>query len=179
MKSRAGRSSHGSRTSTSVSTSRRRETPRTCAVTSVIGSSRAFMRSMRTGGPCSWVGPVRSCSRGHPGAFHVRLDGPPERRARRGALWEGIDLATARARLVETDEARARYTRTLYQHDPADPALYHMLLDESVLGVEVCVDLIATAADAFWKYDDTRLEEAARRIRAALESVADNPADTR
>jgi hypothetical protein len=115
----------------------------------------------------------------HPGAFHVRLDGPPERRARRGALWEGIDLATARARLVETDEARARYTRTLYQHDPADPTLYHMLLDESVLGVEVCVDLIATAAHAFWNYDDTRLEEAARRIRAALESVADNPADTR
>src|SRR5262249_41946832 len=43
-----------------------------------------------------------------PRAFHVRLDGPPERRAHRGALWEGIDLQTARARMVETDEARTR-----------------------------------------------------------------------
>jgi cytidylate kinase len=115
----------------------------------------------------------------HPGAFHVRLDGPPERRARRGALWEGIDLETAHARLVETDEARARYTRRLYQHDPADPALYHMILDETVLGAEACVDLIATAADAFWNNEETRLEEAVHRIRGLLESVSRNPADSR
>jgi len=107
-----------------------------------------------------------------PRAFHVRLDGPPERRARRGALWEGIDLQTAHDRMVETDEARTRYTRRLYQHDPADPSLYHLLLDATVLSAPMCVDLIATAADAYWSHDDARLEERMQETRALLESLS-------
>jgi cytidylate kinase len=114
-----------------------------------------------------------------PHAFHVRLDGPPERRARRGALWEGIDLQTAHARMVETDEARTRYTRRLYQHDPADPSLYHLVLDATCLTAAMCVDLIATAADAYWNHDDARLEETMRETRALLESPSDHAADGR
>ncbi|HEX2381804.1 MAG TPA: cytidylate kinase-like family protein [Acidimicrobiales bacterium] len=115
----------------------------------------------------------------HPGAFHVRLDGPPERRAHRGALWEGIDLRAARARLIETDEARARYTRRLYQHDPADPTLYHVVLDVTVLSAAVCVELVAAAAEAFWGNDDARLEETMRETRASLDSLTHNPVDGR
>jgi cytidylate kinase len=115
----------------------------------------------------------------HPQAFHVRLDGPPERRARRGALWEGIDLEAAHARMRETDEARTRYTRRLYQHDPADPALYHLVLDVTVLSAAVAVELVAAAAQAFWDNDDERLEDAVRETRAVVESLSDSPADTR
>jgi cytidylate kinase len=104
----------------------------------------------------------------HARAYHVRLDGPPERRARRGALWEGIDAATAHARMVETDEARARYTRRLYQHDNADPSLYHLVLDVTVLAATACVELIANAAEAFWVNDDARLEEVMQQTRASL-----------
>jgi cytidylate kinase len=88
-----------------------------------------------------------------PRVFHVRLDGPAERRAERGAAWEGCDREIARQRMEETDAARSRYVRTLYRVDPADPALYHLVLDSTALPVEVCVDVIAAAADAACSYD--------------------------
>jgi cytidylate kinase len=85
-----------------------------------------------------------------PWVYHVRLDGPEERRVRRGALLEGIDETTARSRLVETDQARLRYVRRLYQRDAADPSLYHLIVDSTVLAVDDCVDLVVAAATAFW-----------------------------
>jgi cytidylate kinase len=85
-----------------------------------------------------------------PGAFHIRLDGPPEARAQHGAIWEGIDLEAARARLEESDRVRSRAVRRLYGQDPADPSLYHLVLDSTVLSIEACVDLLAGAAEAYW-----------------------------
>jgi cytidylate kinase len=84
------------------------------------------------------------------GAYHVRLDGPEERRVRRAILLENIDESAARARLAETDQARIRYVRRLYERDPADPSLYHLILDTTVLSVDHCVGLIADAAKSFW-----------------------------
>src|SRR5205085_3361468 len=74
-----------------------------------------------------------------PGVLHVRLDGPAERRAARGAAWEGVDVRTARRRLDETDISRERYVRRLYDVDPADPALYHLVVDSTVMSVDACV----------------------------------------
>jgi cytidylate kinase len=88
-----------------------------------------------------------------PGVFHVRLDGPPEERARRGAVWEGIDAEAARARVEENDRARSQAVRRLYGHDPADPSLYHLVLDPTALSIDACVDLLASAAEAFWAWD--------------------------
>ncbi len=85
-----------------------------------------------------------------PGVYHVRLDGPVERRSERGAAWEGIDIDTARKRLHETDTARVRYVRSLYRVDPADPSLYHLVVDSTVLSVEACADLVVSAARAAW-----------------------------
>ncbi len=99
----------------------------------------------------------RSC------VFHVRLDGPPDRRAQRGAAWEGIDLATARRRLEETDSSRARYVKRLYRVDPADPAHYHLVVDSTVLSIDACVDLVATAAEAAWAFDERELTERSHR----------------
>jgi cytidylate kinase len=67
--------------------------------------------------------------RGQVGAFHVRLDGPVDRRAARGAEYEHCDLATARRHLDASDAARERYVKRLYRRDPADPTLYHLTLD--------------------------------------------------
>jgi hypothetical protein len=87
---------------------------------------------------------------GHPMAFHVRLDGPDDRRCARARALEGIDEAAARDRMAETDRARARYFNRIYGLDAADPRLYHLMLDSTVLPVEVCVRLVADAAAAFW-----------------------------
>ena len=85
---------------------------------------------------------------GRPLAYHVRLDGPVERRVERAASIEGIGPEVAARRQAETDRARVAYVRRLYRADPTDPTLYHMVLDSTVLPVDVCVDLIVTAAEA-------------------------------
>lgn len=87
---------------------------------------------------------------GHPRAFHVRLDGPEERRVPLAMAIEGIDTDTARARLVETDRARTRYLERLYEHDPADQRLYHLVVDSTVLATDDCIEVLAGAAEAFW-----------------------------
>ncbi len=87
---------------------------------------------------------------GRPGAFHVRLDGPVERRVARAVAGESIDVATARRRLDVTDRARHHYVRQVYRRDANDPALYHLVLDSTVLPVEAVVSLLADAASAFW-----------------------------
>jgi cytidylate kinase len=89
----------------------------------------------------------------HPGVFHVRLDGPEQRRIERGRRFEGIDEATARDRLIETDSARSRYVQRLYGRDPADASLYHLVVDATALSVDDVVDVVALAAQAFWRHD--------------------------
>lgn len=86
-----------------------------------------------------------------PRTFHVRLDGPEDRRVTRAMAIEGIDGPTARARLHETDRARARYVDRLYGHDPADPGLYHLVLDSTALATADTIEILATAATAFWQ----------------------------
>ena len=83
-------------------------------------------------------------------------------------MWEGIDLDTACARMKETDEARARYTRRLYQHDPADPTLYHLVVDATVLDLEVGVEMLGAAAESFWAHDETDTPHRIERTRALL-----------
>jgi cytidylate kinase len=101
-------------------------------------------------------------------AFHARLDGPVDRRARRGAAWEGLDVDAAQERLRETDTARARYAQRLYGCDPADPELYHLVVDATAITVDACVQILADAATDYWSYDDSDLASAIARIRARL-----------
>jgi cytidylate kinase len=85
-------------------------------------------------------------------AFHVRLDGPEHRRATRAMMLEDVDEATSRARLEETDRARARYVERLYGQDPADGRLYHLVVDSTSLSTDDCVEVLSTAAEAFWRH---------------------------
>jgi cytidylate kinase len=113
-------------------------------------------------------GAAACIGRHRPWAFHVRLDGPVDRRATRGALWEGIDVEAAMSRLEETDTARARYTQRLFNRDPSDPELYHLVIDSTVLSMESCVDVLAVAAQDYWNYDDSNLPAAIARARQRL-----------
>ena len=87
---------------------------------------------------------------GQPHSFHVRLDGPEERRVQRGAQWEHCDLTTAQRHMEASDAARGRYVRRLYRRDAADPTLYHLVFDSTVVPTSVTVDLICQAAEAYW-----------------------------
>jgi cytidylate kinase len=83
-----------------------------------------------------------------PGALHVRLDGPVERRWEAAARFEEVDLATAQARQRETDEARSLYVRLVYRTRWDDPSLYHLLIDTTALPLETSAALIVAAARA-------------------------------
>jgi cytidylate kinase len=80
--------------------------------------------------------------------YHVRLDGPPERRVAQGAVVEGISEAQARERLRVADKARTAYVRRLYRADPADPALYHLVIDSTAMPLDTVTELIVAAARA-------------------------------
>src|ERR1700750_2819066 len=80
--------------------------------------------------------------------FHVRLDGPADRRVAQGAAVEGISEEQARDRLRAADKARTAYVRRLYRCDPADAALYHLVIDSTAIPLDTGTELILTAAPA-------------------------------
>ncbi len=80
--------------------------------------------------------------------FHVRLDGPPERRVAQGAVVEGISEEEARARLRAADKARTAYVRRLYRCDPTDASLYHLVIDSTAMPLDTVIELILAAAQA-------------------------------
>jgi len=80
--------------------------------------------------------------------YHVRLDGPPDRRVVQGAAIEGIDDEEAQARLRVADKARTAYVRRLYRVDPADATLYHLVIDSTAMPLDTVIELILVAARA-------------------------------
>jgi cytidylate kinase len=80
--------------------------------------------------------------------FHVRLDGPAERRVVQGAAIEGISEEQARDRLHAADKARTAYVRRLYRCDPADASHYHLVIDSTVIPLDTVTELIAAAVRA-------------------------------
>ena len=80
--------------------------------------------------------------------YHVRLDGPPDRRVVQGAAIEGISEEQAWERLRASDKARTAYVRRLYRTDPADASLYHLVIDSTAIPLDTVIELILTAARA-------------------------------
>jgi hypothetical protein len=87
----------------------------------------------------------------HPAAFHARLDGPVERRVPQGAALEGVTVETAAEHQQDTDKAWSRFVQRLFERDPSDPRLYHVVLDSTAITLDDVVDTIAAAATAFWE----------------------------
>jgi cytidylate kinase len=86
-----------------------------------------------------------------PGAFHVRLSGPLERRIAQGMVIAGTTLEAAKQHQVDTDRAWTRFVSTLFDRDPADPSLYHLVIDSTAIPLDDCVNLISVAATSFWR----------------------------
>jgi cytidylate kinase len=81
-----------------------------------------------------------------PYTLHVRLDGPRARRLTRVSESFGLGAREAERMLDDNDRARAAYVKHFYRVDPADPELYHLVLDGTRLPESVCADLIVSAA---------------------------------
>lgn len=85
--------------------------------------------------------------RDDPLALHVRLDGSREARLRQAMRLQGIDHPTAERRMRETDRARHAYVHRFHRADARDPALYHLLINSTVIDLTECVEVIALAAE--------------------------------
>ena len=83
-----------------------------------------------------------------PGALHVRLDGPRERRLAAAVERSGRPGEEVRRELEANDAAREGYVRHFYKCDPAAPRAYHLVVDSTALPLDAVVDLVVTAARA-------------------------------
>lgn len=81
--------------------------------------------------------------------FHVRLDGPPDRRLAQGAVVEGISIDEARAHMHAADKARTSYVRRLYGVDPTAAYHYHLVIDSTAIPLPTVVEVILLASAVF------------------------------
>lgn len=86
--------------------------------------------------------------RDDPRVLRVRLDGPPERRIEQAVRVFGADREAAAEAVRKLDRTHDAYLKQFYGLDIHDPALYHLVLDSTVLPVQTCVDVLALAAKA-------------------------------
>jgi cytidylate kinase len=93
---------------------------------------------------------------GVPGAFHVRLDGPVDRRVREGMRIEGVTEAVARQHQTAADREWSKFGQRVFKRDFSDPRLYHVVLDTTALGTAASVDVLVEAAQAYWEREPTR-----------------------
>ncbi len=88
---------------------------------------------------------------GRPYAYHVRLDGPADRRRSQSMEIEGIDEESARAHQADTDRTWKQFVQRVFDRDPADPRLYHLVIDSTALPLAACAEVIERAASAYWE----------------------------
>ena len=108
----------------------------------------AIRRAVDSGGGVILGRAAAIVLRDHPTAFHVRLDGDPERRVRQVVETLGVPEEEARAALVRNDKARTAYVRHFYGADPASAEHYHLVLDSTRVPLDTCTEIIVAAVQA-------------------------------
>ena len=108
-------------------------------------ATEAALREHITGGAVILGRAAALVLRDVPHAVHVRLNGSLERRIDSGVRMLGCDRETAERELRASDLARETYVKDLYRTDPADPSLYHLVIDSTVLPFGCCEQMIEVA----------------------------------
>jgi cytidylate kinase len=109
------------------------------------------VRDLAAGAPGVLLGRAGAVvMRSRPRAYHVRLDGPVERRVAWVASHENIGVEVAQRRQAETDRARTLFVKRLFRTDPSDAKLYHLVLDTTVLGIDRSLEVLTVAVRAFF-----------------------------
>ena len=78
----------------------------------------------------------------------VRVVAPLRARAQHFAERMGVSVRTARKAVRDLDHRRARFARTMFRVDPADPHLYDLVLDSHSLSIPVAVEVLVRAIEA-------------------------------
>jgi cytidylate kinase len=86
--------------------------------------------------------------RDDPRSFHIRLDGPRERRIEQAMRLGGGDRTTVERALEDTDHAREAYVRHFYRADASDPCHYHLVVDSTAIPLDTVVELVVCAAES-------------------------------
>lgn len=83
--------------------------------------------------------------RNWPGALHVRLIAPPEKRFQTIASQHNISLSAAQAQIEASDRYRRSYLERFYHVDWDDACLYDLILNVGYLSVGQAVSIILQA----------------------------------
>lgn len=83
-----------------------------------------------------------------PGVLRARLDGAPGPRAAQAARLGEISLDEADRARERVDRAHAEYSRRFYGVEISDYSLYDIVLDSTAIDLDVCTELLASAARA-------------------------------
>lgn len=131
------------------------QTPEELGVLPDIARTEQLIRSLADKGGAVILGRAGVfVLKGHPGVLHVRLDGDVEAR-RHAAMAHGkIDYATAARTQQQADRARKAYIQHFYPRAGTweDARNYHLVLDSTVISLDVCTEVIVRAAkDLFGK----------------------------
>jgi cytidylate kinase len=112
------------------------------------GSAEAGIRQLAADGEGVILGRAAAVVLGKNVGFHVRLDGPADRRAAQGAVIESVGPEEAQVRLNRADKARTAYVRRLYRCNPADAAHYHLVIDSTAIPLDAVTDIILQTMSA-------------------------------
>lgn len=82
---------------------------------------------------------------GRPGVLHVRVVAPFEHRLKQLQQEQGISVDAARARLEASQRNQSRYLRRSHCARIDDPALYHLVVNTGLLGLNQAIDLVLAA----------------------------------
>ncbi len=74
-----------------------------------------------------------------PAALHVRVAAPLEARVARLKKRYRVSFQEAQSILMKSDRKQARFVRTIFDADIADPALYDLVLNTASLAADECV----------------------------------------
>jgi cytidylate kinase len=112
---------------------------------SVVGLARVVL-NLAAAGEVILIGRGAGLLLPHALTLHVRVVAPPAERVAYMAQWLRLTEEEAAAQVCQRDARRAEFLAAHFRHAVNDLYQYDLVLNSSLLGEEVCAELIAQAA---------------------------------
>jgi cytidylate kinase len=113
-----------------------------------IGNLARIVLALGAQGEVILLGRGAGCILPAPSTLHVRIIAPLADRIAYMSQWMRLTLDEAAEQVRLRDTRRAEFIETHFHRQPGQPYQYDLLLNSSLLGEELCAELIAQAARA-------------------------------